>query len=212
MAGDIAGPRAPNLKLMSIYGYKKKTKKALWKAIQDETTPAAKPDHPWKRKVADKNKTTGKARWTPAQQKRVERMRLPGEKPGPKPGKVKVVKRKPVRQVSKKKAKSDRLYNAMVKEWLAEGRVCNVYAALLPKANICCVTATQCHHKRGRLGTLKFDKRFWLPVCGQGHQFIDANRKKAITYDLLAGPGEWHVAPKDAETERIKEWMRANGI
>ena len=119
-------------------------------------------------------------------------------------------KRKPVRRVSKKKAKSDRLYNAMVREWLAlpENQMCRVMRTLGEQW----AAATQCHHKCGRLGPLKFDTRFWVPVSAAGHAWIDANRAKAVVIGLLGGPGEWHVAPDDAETKRIRDWMVEKGL
>src|SRR5271157_370999 len=67
--------------------------------------------------------------------------------------------REPMRKISPKKARSDRLYNAMVKEWLL-GRSDAIALALGKPA----APATCCHHTRGRLGTLKFDKRFWCPT------------------------------------------------
>ena len=119
-----------------------------------------------------------------------------------------VPKRKPVRRVSAKKAKSDRLYNKMVRRWLAEPKPCAVMRARREPL----LDATQCHHKFGRTGTLKFDKRFWIPVSAEGHAWIDANRAKAVVIGLLGGPGEWHVVPDDPETRRIRDWMREKGL
>lgn len=106
-----------------------------------------------------------------------------------------MTKRKPIRRVSKKKAKSDRAYNKRVREWLA-GKNCAVYEWL---------PAVQCHHSRGRAGSLKMDERFWIPVSAQGHEWIHNNPHQAriinVKVDggklsLLCQIGEWNKPVK----------------
>lgn len=103
--------------------------------------------------------------------------------------------RKPIRKVSKKKAASDKLYRARVKVWL-EGKVCAVY----PWKD-----ATQCHHQRGRAGSLKMDERFWIPVSTLGHDMIrnHPNQARIINVkvddrnlSLLCQIGEWNKPVK----------------
>ena len=66
--------------------------------------------------------------------------------------------------------------------------------------------ANQNHHQRGRLGPLLMDKRFWIPVSGKGHRWINAHpaaaRKRfAFLTDgrnltLLCQIGEWNTQIK----------------
>ena|SRR6185312_3771489 len=115
--------------------------------------------------------------------------------------------RKAVRKVSKKKAKSDRIYNAMVKEWLSEDYCAvalNVFGKFIP--------ATCCHHVRGRNKTLKFDKRFWCATSFEYNLWPHQNIEKARQLGLIAQKGEWNVAPDDEETARIKAWMQEQKI
>lgn len=74
------------------------------------------------------------------------------------------------------------------------------------------IPATHTHHIRGRLKTLKFDTRFFCHTTFENNLWPHRNPKKAQALGLIAGPGEWNVAPNDAETERIKSWMIEKGI
>ncbi len=118
--------------------------------------------------------------------------------------------RKPVKKISRKKAKSDRIYLKMSREWLAEGggRLDAIAMALKQPAK----KATCIHHKVGRLGTLKFDKRFWCPTTLQNSLWPHQNIEKARELNLIAKAGEWCNAPDDAETQRLKTWMMEKGI
>ena len=80
-----------------------------------------------------------------------------------------VQSRKPVRKIRPETASRKRRYNTRVKVWLTqpENRFCKVF----PNH-----TATQCHHRRGRILTKKGDLLFleseWLPVSAAGHGWI----------------------------------------
>ena len=52
---------------------------------------------------------------------------------------------------------------------------------------------TQNHHKRGRLGALLMDKRFWIPVSARGHRKIHDAPDWARANGLLAHIGEWNM-------------------
>lgn len=54
------------------------------------------------------------------------------------------------------------------------------------------------HHRRGRLGYLLCDTRFWLAVSNQGHDWIHGNPHRARANGWLAGPGEWGKTEPDA--------------
>jgi hypothetical protein len=61
--------------------------------------------------------------------------------------------------------------------------------------------ATQCHHSRGRRGTLLLEKRYWIPVSAEGHSWIDRNPKQARELGLLCQPGQYN-APPNAQANR----------
>src|ERR1017187_4304184 len=111
-------------------------------------------------------------------------------------------RQKPIKKVSTKKQKSDRLYNAIAKEHrqLPGNDYCRVEFALTGRV----IPATHCHHIRGRLKTLKFDTRFFCHTTYENNLWPHRNPEKAQVLGLIAGPGEWNVAPDDDETAKIK--------
>ena len=94
--------------------------------------------------------------------------------------------RKPIRRRSKKYALAMRIYNTRVKEWLV-GKQCAVFP-------FC--KATQCHHSRGRVGSLLMDERFWVPVSAYGHRCITYYPSDARARGLLCPIGQWNVPVK----------------
>ena len=125
--------------------------------------------------------------------------------------KLKILNRaKTIRRKSPKQAKSDRLYMADAKAFLAlaENKFCRV--AWLRDGEK--VLATENHHVRGRHRSLKFDRRFFCPTSFSNGRWIHNNISAARALGLLAQPGEWHNAPSDDETRRIENWMREKGI
>ena len=82
-------------------------------------------------------------------------------------------------------------YMKLRNEFLAKHRRCAVFPALF---------ATECHHSRGKLGSLLTDSRFFIPVSRLGHNKIDANREWARGQywngiPLLCARGEWNTQP-----------------
>lgn len=63
---------------------------------------------------------------------------------------------------------------------------------------------------RGRAGTLLIDVRFWKAVSREAHDWIQAHPVEARAEGLLCGPGEWNVAPRDAETARLRALLYGN--
>lgn len=51
------------------------------------------------------------------------------------------------------------------------------------------------HHTRGRRGPLLRDRRFWLAVSKQGHRWVHANPARARELGFLCPLGQWEVAP-----------------
>ena len=88
---------------------------------------------------------------------------------------------KPIAKMSKRLVKETRKYNNDHDEFL-RGKFCAVYPFQI---------ATQVHHMKGRKGyadkwarargiTLLNDKRYWLPVSDDGHDWINNNHAEAV--------------------------------
>jgi hypothetical protein len=97
--------------------------------------------------------------------------------------------KKPIKKIPEKiarrtpqRAAEEAIYNAEVKVWL-KGKPCAVYPDQI---------ATQCHHKKGRIGKLLLDKRYWLPVSNDGHEWINNHPLEAIAkgFSLLRTTNE----------------------
>lgn len=97
-------------------------------------------------------------------------------RPDPKPAKVEKAKKKQIRPRSKKRAKEEAQYE-IIKPIFLEGKFCPITGE----------PATQVHHKKGRIGKLLCDIRFFLAVSDTGHKKIEANPEWAYSmgYSLL---------------------------
>lgn len=73
---------------------------------------------------------------------------------------------KPIKQVSKKRAKELAVYKPIRDAFLAANAVCQ-----------CCnaAPATEVHHKAGRIGKLLYNIKYFLAVCHWCHMEIEAN-------------------------------------
>lgn len=91
-------------------------------------------------------------------------MRIQSEGSYPKPEK-KEKKKSRIRKFSKKRAKENKDYSLNRKEFLEENPYCKV----------CGKIATTVHHKKGRIGGLLNDKRYFLPACDECHTKIELN-------------------------------------
>ena len=112
---------------------------------------------------------------------------------------------------SAKQKISDRLYQKIANAFLAlpENQMCMVAAKAF---NGSLKPANAIHHGRGRLGTLKFDTRFFIPVNSFNALWPHENINEARRLGLIALAGDWHKEPNDEETKRIRKWMEENGI
>ena len=140
-----------------------------------------------------------------ARSKKPIRRRNPDRKPAPwteafpeqvseteSPKKV-VKRRKPVlKQSTKTRAKRD-LYNREAKKWkaLTENSTCRFPGCKKPTTDV--------HHSRGRAGSLLLDKRFWIPLCREHHDWVGVNMGAARKLGLLCETGLWNT-PADGET------------
>jgi hypothetical protein len=73
-----------------------------------------------------------------------------------------VRKRVPVKKVSDKRAKLDKIYSAMRKVYLKQNPLC-----------VCGARSEQVHHKLGRLGGNYLNTSTWLAVCYPCHSKIE---------------------------------------
>jgi hypothetical protein len=91
----------------------------------------------------------------------------PCRKAKPKP------KRKPIRRHSKKRAKEERSYSALRKEFLEANPECEA------KLKMCRGEATDVHHMVGRVGENLLDTDTWLAVCRPCHLWIESHPEQA---------------------------------
>lgn len=53
---------------------------------------------------------------------------------------------------------------------------------MLPENKVCPITkqqTTDIHHKKGRIGSLYLDKKYWIALSREGHKFVEENPKWA---------------------------------
>lgn len=89
---------------------------------------------------------------------------------------------------SSKQRERDAKYLPIRDDYLAKHPLCEV--CLKERANPP-KRATEVHHKRGRMGKLLFDQRYFMAVCREDHVWIDANRAESRRRGYLCGVGEW---------------------
>ena len=83
-------------------------------------------------------------------------------------GKQKTIKEfKPIPKISKKKKIENLKYQVLRTEFLGkkENQVCPITGK----------KTTEIHHKKGRVGSLFLDVRYWLAVSREGHKKIEEN-------------------------------------
>lgn len=97
--------------------------------------------------------------------------------------------RQRIRPVSKRISAAKRKYRARVKVWLDENPRCFACPQISP-FNV--RFATECHHFRGRLGSLLMDERYWRPVCHSCHMYIHGFVEHARRLGLICKEGDWN--------------------
>lgn len=158
---------------MSLYGYKKKHKPALWVPSPPKT---------WDGRVL-KPKKKAVALWVSLEKATTATKDS--------------IRRRRSRTPQQKKALADRAaYRKRVKEWLV-GKQCVgcLLASVAAKNDFIIRRATQCHHKHGRRGALLLYEPLWLPVCGPCHDWIHKNIEAARYLGLYAPAGQWERMP-----------------
>lgn len=82
-----------------------------------------------------------------------------------------------IKKLSKKRQAENKIYLTIREKFLQENPQCAVYPS---------EKATQVHHKKGRIGKLLTDVRYFLPVSDRAHREIELNPEwaKKMGYSL----------------------------
>ena len=81
----------------------------------------------------------------------------------------------PIRRVSLKRAKQNREYTKLRREYLAEQPACRIHMA----DDRGFVRATEIHHRAGRIGKLLTDRSNFMPLCSECHRWIHDHPSEA---------------------------------
>ena len=79
---------------------------------------------------------------------------------------------KGIRPMSYSRQKDWQIYVKHRAEFLKDNPRCAAYPHM---------ESDQIHHMRGRIGSLLYDKNFFLAVSGEGHRFIESNPEWALS-------------------------------
>lgn len=91
-----------------------------------------------------------------------------------------------IRSVSKARAKQLAIYRPLARKFLADH----------PRCYACPWPSTDCHHSRGRQGSLLLAAEFWRAVCRVCHDRVKADPTWARAHDLLPPIGQWNSTPR----------------
>lgn len=98
---------------------------------------------------------------------------------------------KKLRRISPKQKERLARYLAIQKKFLRDNPWCVVCAMLKGRQ----VPATECHHVRGRAGSLLFDTRFMMASCRSCRLTPHQNPKWAREVGILAEACDWGKVP-----------------
>jgi pullulanase/glycogen debranching enzyme len=94
--------------------------------------------------------------------------------------------KKPILPRSPKKVVQDAVYSVLRIKFLKEHSMCEAHLTG------CTQSSTDVHHKRGRIGTLLTDIKYWLAVCRHCHDWIEKHpeesKEKGLSLDRLKEP------------------------
>jgi hypothetical protein len=83
-----------------------------------------------------------------------------------------------------------RRYSTIANQWLI-GKNCECCRKKYKRTR----AAITVHHRRGRIGKLLLDKRFWCALCLECHQWVHQNPAEARSYRLICQIGQWNTMP-----------------
>lgn len=170
---------------MSLRGYIKKGRPALWKQIESERGEVTyalnvRAEVRRQEREAKREDEHRRRRIAAAQRQRERQQAAP---------------RKRIEATSRKRRTELVAYGKARREFLAERQNCEAcpkMTGMHPCVDSRPHPATDVHHKRGRQGKLLLDRRHWIPCCQHAHDWIHRNPALARALDLLAQPGEWN--------------------
>ena len=99
----------------------------------------------------------------------------PDPKPDPRPKK----KRRRISRVSERRKIDEKLYTQARKEYLNDNPKCERCVYLSEKYGSRVMPSNQIHHKKGRTGSLLYNKRYFMACCDDCHKYIEANPKES---------------------------------
>ena len=107
--------------------------------------------------------------------------------------------RKPLKKISKSQRRRLAEYYPIQSAFLRANPMCLCCEIRRNHGeNILQQPATEVHHKRGRVGALLTDTRFFIPTCYQcGRNWIHNNPTRARQLNLLSSAVEWNTVPED---------------
>ena len=108
-----------------------------------------------------------------------------------------------IRAQSKARQKQLREYAIEAPAYLLAHPVCAAHS-IIWGMSVIMAHSNQVHHKRGRIGTLLTDKRFWMAVCSKCHGWINAHPSQARERGLIAPLGQWN------QTEKLRQQKERN--
>lgn len=98
-----------------------------------------------------------------------------------------MLRRTPLRRVSPKRARENREYAKVRARYMEEHPICEACHDR---------PSTELHHKRGRIGALLADVRFFMAVDTGCHRFITEHPARAREAGWTSPPGEWNTVPR----------------
>ena len=123
-------------------------------------------------------------------------IKSPEHKPKPR------AQRRRIAPISERNRSEKALYRKEAREFVAEaikrGETClvvNTISSLrygMKYGHRISNKLNEVHHTRGRAGTLLREKKYWMPVSKQGHQWIHENMDAARKLGWLCPKGEWN--------------------
>lgn len=97
-----------------------------------------------------------------------------------------ITQRTRIKPISDREVKRNREYQRVKRQWraLPENQRCAYPGCKRP-------ASTAPHHARGRVGSLKCDVRWFVPICRPHHDWVHRNIAEARKLGLICQLGEW---------------------
>lgn len=91
--------------------------------------------------------------------------------------KSRLVAKRPIRRVSRVRGKQLREYAKARAIYMHQHSLCEILG--------CSVWSSQLHHRKGRVGKMLNDKRYWMALCWSHHSKIHDNPRWAMDHGYL---------------------------